>query len=94
MGVQTDVKSTRVAATGTALGFRTRVKALHIMSGAAAGSVTLRDGGATGAVELVIDTPASAAVPIYMEFPGEGILFGTDVHATLAAATSVTLFYG
>lgn len=94
MGVQTDVKSTRIAATGTALDFRTRIKAVYVSSAATAGSLTLRDGGASGATELVIDTPASATDPVYILLPGEGILFGTNVHATLTAATSATLFYG
>lgn len=94
MSVQTDVKSLRVSATGTALGFRTRIKAVFISSAATAGSLILRDGGGSGQIELQIDTPASAIDPLYILLPGEGILFGTDVHATLTNVTSATLIYG
>lgn len=94
MGVQTDVKSTRVTATGTALAFRTRIKGVYLVPTGTAGSIILRDGGGSGPTELQLDTPASASFPYYVELPGEGILFGTDVHATLSNLTSATLFYG
>ena len=90
----TNVKSVRVAATGIARPVRTRVKGVYITHGASAGSVTLRDGGAGGAVELQLDTVASNTYPTYLRLPGDGILFDTDVHVTLGTGvTSVTLFY-
>lgn len=91
--MQTNVKSTRLAATGTVRSVRTRIKGVYVMPSATAGSLTLRDGGAGGSVQMVIDTPASATEPLYLRLPGEGVLFETDVHATLSNVTSTTLFF-
>lgn len=93
MAMQTDVKSAYLAATGTAVASsRTRVKSVIIASTATAGSVILRDGGASGTSLLRIDTPA-AALMMNVLLPGEGILFGTDVHGTLTNCTA-TVVYG
>ena len=93
MSMQTDVKSAYLAATGTAVASsRTRVKSVIIACTATAGSVVLRDGGASGVTLLQIDTPAAAAIQNVL-IPGEGILFGTDVHGTLTSCTA-TIVYG
>lgn len=93
MTMQTDVKSAYLAATGTAVASsRTRVKSVIVTSGVLAGSVILRDGGASGVTRLQIDTPASATISNAI-LPGEGILFDTDVHGTLSNCT-VTVVYG
>jgi len=91
--MQTDVKSAYLAATGTAVASsRTRVKSVIIAATATAGSVILRDGGASGVTRLQIDTPAAAGM-INAILPGEGILFNTDVHGTLTNCTA-TVVYG
>jgi hypothetical protein len=91
--MQTDVKSAYLAATGTAVvSSRTRVKSVLIAATATAGSVILRDGGASGVTRLQIDTPAAAGA-INAILPGEGILFDTDVHGTLTNCTA-TVVYG
>lgn len=92
MTMQTDVKSAYLAATGTAVSARVRVKSVVITSTAVAGSVILRDGGATGVTLLQVDTPAAAGIQNVL-IPGEGILFGTDVHGTLTSCTA-TVVYG
>jgi hypothetical protein len=94
--MQTDVKSVYLAATGTLVSYRARIKAIVVVSGAAAGSIILRDGGASGAIGLQMDIPASsvgtgAANSVFI--PDNGILFETDVHATLSGCT-VTAFHG
>ena len=91
--MQYDVKAARVGATGTAVNHRTRVKGYSIAHTASAGSIVLRDGGGSGATLLNIDTPAVAG-SMYLEIPGEGILFETDVHATLTNVTGLTVYYG
>lgn len=73
---------------------RTRIKALYIVPAAGAGSVVFRDGGGSGAVKATINTLASSTNALYMELPGEGLLFQTNVHATITDVTSVTVFYG
>jgi hypothetical protein len=90
---QTDVKATRLAATGAAVTQRTRVKGLTLTSTAAtAGSAVLRTNGASGTTLLQIDTPAALGV-FHILIPGEGIVFPDDVHATLTNVTA-TVFYG
>ena len=101
MSMQTDVlASVPLTGTGqftnqtpTALG-RTRVKAVYIVPAASAGSVIFKDGGSGGTVVMTLNTVASATQPTYLIFPGEGVLFSTDVHGTVANVGSVTIFYG
>ena len=101
MAMQTDVlASPPLTATGqftnqtpTALA-RTRVKAVYMVPTATAGSVVFKDGGASGATVITLNTVASATQPTYLVFPGEGVLFSTNVHGTVANVTSVTIFYG
>lgn len=91
--MQTDVKSVTVTADGTAVSYRTRVKALVMTSTAVAGSVVLKDGGASGAALLTLNTPAAADFHNIL-VPGEGILFEQDVYVDVTDVASVTVFYG
>ena len=101
MSMQTDVlASVPLTNTGqftnqtpTALG-RTRVKAVYIVPASSAGSVIFKDGGSGGTVVMTLNTVASATQPTYLIFPGEGVLFSTNVHGTVANVGSVTIFYG
>ena len=79
--------------TPVALG-RTRIKAVYMVPTASAGSVIFRDGGSGGATVMTLNTVASATQPTYLIFPGEGVLFSTNVHGTVANVGSVTIFYG
>jgi len=98
---QTDVLvSVPLTATGqftnqtpTALS-RTRVKAVYMVPSATAGSVVFKNGGASGTTIMTLNTVASATQPTYVLFPGEGVLFSTNVHGTVTNVTSVTIFYG
>ena len=92
--MQTDVKSSHVEATGTMVTGRTRVKGYQCLSGGTAGDIIFRDGGATGPIRLQFNIPANTNNPFANLIPGEGILFTTDVHVTLATAAKVTVFYG
>ena len=71
-----------------------RVKAIYIVPSALAGSVVLTDGGASGSTRMTINTVASASQPTYLLMPGEGVLFRTNVYATLTNVGSATIFYG
>lgn len=96
MTIQTDVKAKNMTATAaSAIGVpRARIRAVYWVSGAAAGSLSFKNGG-SGATELIkIDTPALATHTGYMLFPGEGVLFSADPYVTITNATSVTFFYG
>lgn len=93
MATQFDVKSASVAATGSVVGYRTRVKGLLITPSATAGSVVLKDGGSGGSTEITVTTAANAA-PFNVVIPGDGVLFETDVYATLTSVAALTVFYG
>ena len=92
---QTDVKAKNVTATGAAgLGGRTRVKGVYIVPGASAGSVSFKDGSASGTELIKLDTVASATAALPILFPENGVLFQGDPYLTLTNVTSVTFFYG
>ena len=102
MGMQTDVLVSAVLsadgqfkeATGTNNILRSRVKAVYIVPAATAGSVVFRDGGASGTINMTLNTVASATQPTYLLFPGEGVLFTTKVYADVTNIGTVTIFYG
>ena len=87
-----DVQSSNIAATGTAVGGPARLKGIWYRGTAAAHSVVLRDGGGAGAVMLTLDGLATADVR-YLELPEGGMVFDTDVHATLTNVDSLTVIY-
>lgn len=92
MAMQTDVNAKSLAASGSIFGNRTRVKGLTITPEASAGSVILKNGGASGTTVMTIVTVANGET-FNVLVPGEGVLFSTNVYATLSNA-SVTVFYG
>lgn len=101
MAMQTDVLASGVRTTsgqmqdqaGNNLG-RVRVKALYIVPAAGAGSVVFKDGGASGSTKMTVNTLASSTAPYWLLFPGEGLLFQTDVYATVTTVGSVLVMYG
>ena len=62
------------------------------VSFATGGTVVLKDGGGSGTTRFSFTAPAAAGCQ-HILFPGEGIKFNTDVHATLSSAT-IVVFYG
>ena len=96
MAMQGDVSSTHRNSTGSVYAGRTRVKGFSICATASiAGTLLLRDGGASGTVLIEIDIPSNSNPnSFYVAVPQEGVLFETDVYATLTNIASVTLFYG
>jgi len=94
MTMQTDVQSAYVDATGDVYPQRTRVRGVYVYCGASAGVLELKDGSG-GSTRFKIATPAAATSnPVYIPFPGEGILFQSAVYATLTNVGAVTVFYG
>ncbi len=73
---------------------RTRIKAVYMVPTGTAGSVVFKDGGSNGTTVITLNTVASATQPTYLILPGEGVLFSTNVHGTVANVGSVTIFYG
>jgi hypothetical protein len=91
--MQTDVKAVFADATATVVSARSRVKGIVVIPGATAGNIILRDGGSSGVNRLQIAVTTDTT-PFSVMVPGQGILFDTDVHATLPTAVKVTVFYG
>lgn len=73
---------------------RTRVKAVYIVPNGTSGSVVFHDGGVSGPIKLTLNTITGATASDYIEFPGEGILFSTDVYADVTNVASVMIIYG
>jgi len=73
---------------------RARIKAVYIVPAAAAGSIVFKDGGVSGTTRLTLNTVGSVTEPTYLLFPGEGILFSTNIYADVTNIGSVTIFYG
>lgn len=87
MSMLTDVFAAYATATGTMYTGRTRVRGFFVNG---TGTVTFRDGGSGGTVKLTINSAGAHS----MRIPANGILFNTDVHATLSGVTALTVFYG
>jgi hypothetical protein len=73
---------------------RTRIRAVYIVPGATAGSVTFYDGTSTsGTKRMTLNTVASATQPTYLWLPGEGLLCTTNVYAALSNVGSMIILY-
>jgi hypothetical protein len=94
MGMQTDVRSSYVSATGIVFDGRTRWKGLLVTPGTAAGTVVVRDNGAGGLILCSTATLANGQ-PFSVFVPGEGVLCYQNLHvAVTGAATTAVVFYG
>jgi phage terminase large subunit GpA-like protein len=85
--MHTDVKAAYLTSTNTAYAARTRVRGV-LLTGT--GTVELKDGGASGTSRLTLNNTGTT----YVLLPDNGILFATDVHATITSLTAITVFYG
>ena len=92
MAVQNDVQAATRTTTGELVGGRARVRSLHYRSTATAGTVVLKDGGASGTTLLTINSPAAVGSNDLV-IPDQGILFKEDVHVTLTNVNAVTIIY-
>ena len=91
MTMQTDVKAKSLAASGAVTTYRARLRGVIIEPGTGTGSVTFKDGGSSGTTVFTINTIAGGE-PFNCLIPAEGVLFSTDIYATLADA-KVTVFH-
>lgn len=94
--MQGDVNAKHVNASGTVYAGRARVKGFSICATASqAGTLLLKNGGSSGTTLIEIDIPSNSNPnSFYVAIPQEGVLFATDVYATLTNIASVTVFYG
>ena len=91
MTMQYDVKAIEVTSSNTAVNYAARVKGITI-NYASGGTVALKDGGASGTTRFSYTAPAIAG-SVNINLPGEGIIFRTNIYASLTGAT-VVVYYG
>jgi len=78
--------------TGTLVTGRFQLRGYQAISGGTAGDIIIRDGGASGTIKLQFNI-STGTQPIGLSIPGDGILFGTDVHVTLPTSAKITAFF-
>lgn len=93
MTMQTDVLSATATADGTLVAGPARIKGILLTTTSSAGSVVLKDGGASGTTRMTLNTPAVAEM-FNALLPGEGIRFTSNVYVDVTNVSSVTVFYG
>jgi len=93
MTMQTDVLSATRTSDGTLVAGPARIKGILLTTTTTAGSVVLKDGGASGTARVTLNTPAVAEM-FNALLPGEGIRFNTSVYVDVTDVSSVTVFYG
>ena len=97
MSYPVDIKTTRLAATGTIFDGPARVLGFYYVNDQAAGSIVINDD--TTAV-WIVNTPqtnvSSHLSPVTgkIMLPGTGIRCGTKLKVTNAVVTHVTVYYG
>ena len=98
--MQTDVKSAHSSASVASGGElmvsgRYRLKSIAIAGGVGAGTVTFRDGSATGPILLILDTGTNSNLSSVL-MPGQGILFNIGMFYVpgTVAPLGVTVVYG
>ena len=100
--MQTDVLATKpLTSTGDFLDQnnnaiqRSRIKTIYAVNGTSAGSVVIRQGGASGKILMTVNTAANGTAGYtIIPLPGEGILCESNLHGTVTNTTSMTLIYG
>ena len=94
-----DVKTTRLTGSGAIFAGPSRILGIWFVSDGAAGSIVIKDGGASGTTIATFDTPigsgtAGEATFYQIDIPGNGLYCATSSYATLSAIDKVTIFYG
>lgn len=90
--MQNDVKSTQLTASGDVFGGRSRIRGIYLVPGATAGTVVIKDGGASGSAVITFNTTAGGSA-LYVRIPDDGVLCATSSYAAITNATAATVFY-
>lgn len=93
MSTLTNVVSSHADATGTMYSGATNLAGYQVAPGGTAGEIIFRDGGASGTTRMIVHVTTNGAVMATL-LPGNGIRFYTDIHVTLPASASITIFTG
>ena len=98
-GYDVDVKSTNLTSSGAIFGGPARVLGIYFVADTTAGSIIIRDGGASGTILATFQTPLGSNTAgnewtTQIDIPGNGLLCRTSAYATLSGVDKVTVFYG
>ena len=88
------LKSKTLTGTGSVTSGPTRLVKLYLVGASSAGSVVLKNGGASGTTLFEMATPAGATLTQNIDFNDVGMRFESDCHATLTNITSITFLDG
>jgi len=93
------VNTVRLTSSGAISAGPSKVLGIYFVSTVAAGSIAIKDGGASGTTLATFDTPiggTSASEPAYyqIDLPGLGLRCETSAYATLTNVDKVTVIYG
>ena len=96
MAMQYDVKAKHLNASRSVFADRARVKGFSICATASTpGTLLLKDGGSGGTTLIEVDIPSNSNPnSFYTLVPGEGVLFYTNIYASLTGIASITVYYG
>ena len=93
MSTLTNVLSFHADATGTMYAGPTNLCGYQVAPGGTAGEIQFRDGGASGTIRMIVHVTTNTVVMSTL-IPGNGIRFYNDIHVTLPASASITIFTG
>ena len=98
-GYLVDVKATNLTASGAIFAGPARALGIYFVADTTAGSIIIRDGGASGTILATFQTPLGANSAgnewaTQIDIPGNGLLCRTSAYATLSGIDKVTVFYG
>ena len=98
-GYLVDVKATNLTGSGAIFAGPARILGIYFVADTTAGSIIIRDGGASGTILATFQTPLGANSAgnewtTQIDIPGNGLLCRTSAYATLSGVDKVTVFYG
>ena len=98
-GYLVDVKATNLTGSGEIFAGPARILGIYFVADTTAGSIIIRDGGASGTILATFQTPLGANSAgnewtTQIDIPGNGLLCRTSAYATLSGVDKVTVFYG
>jgi len=91
--IQTDGKTTTLAADGAVFGGPARIIGIYYVASATAGSIVIKDGGASGTTLINVATPASATATSYVDLSAAPVRCQTSAYADITNVTSITVLY-
>ena len=91
--MQSDCQTTTLTNNGDIFAGPARIKGIYYVASATAGSITIRDGGASESIKMTIATPASATATQYIDLCGCPLYCTTTAYAGLTNVTSATFVY-